>query len=46
MTGNYEGPCPPSWGASPDYELTVKAIDEKGNILEIGKKVKTYPSEK
>jgi len=46
VKGNYEGPCPPGWGTSPDYELTVKAIDEKGNILGIGKKVKTYPSEK
>ncbi len=27
VKGTYEGPCPPGWGASPNYELTVKAID-------------------
>jgi hypothetical protein len=42
VKGNYEGPCPPGRGASPDYEMTVKAIDEWGKVLGIGKMVKTY----
>ena len=46
VTGNYEGPCPPGWGASPDYELTVKALDESGKVLGMGKKIKTYPDKK
>jgi len=43
VTGTYEGPCPSGWGASPEYELTVKALDDSGKVLGIGKKIKTYP---
>jgi len=43
VKGTYEGPCPPGWGASPNYELTVKALDETGKLLGVGKKVKQYP---
>ena len=46
VTGTYEGPCPPGWGASPDYELTVTAFDESGKVLAVGKKIKTYPDKK
>lgn len=43
VTGTYEGPCPSGWGASPEYELTVKALDDSGKVLGIGKKIKAYP---
>lgn len=46
VTGTYEGPCPIGWGASPDLDLTVKALDESGKMLGIGKKIKTYPDKK
>ena len=37
----YRGPCP-SYGA-PRYELTIKALDENGNVLAFGKKTRKYP---
>ena len=39
----YKGPCP-SYG-SPRYQLTVKAIDENGKIIAIGKLTKKFPPE-
>jgi phosphatidylethanolamine-binding protein (PEBP) family uncharacterized protein len=39
----YQGPCP-SYG-SPRYQLTVKAIDENGKIIAIGKQTKKFPPE-
>jgi phosphatidylethanolamine-binding protein (PEBP) family uncharacterized protein len=39
----YKGPCP-GYG-SPRYQLTVKAIDENGKVIAIGKQTKKFPPE-
>lgn len=39
----YRGPCP-TYG-SPRYEFTVKALDENGVIVGVGKKMKRWPPE-
>ena len=41
LTNGYNGPCPP--GGSHRYEFTVEAIDEDGNIIGAGKKMKMFP---
>ena len=40
----YQGPCPVSYHP-PRYEITVKAIDENGNVIAFGKKMKKYTPE-
>ncbi len=39
----YRGPCP-SYGV-PRYELTVKAVDEGGKVVALGKKMRKWPPE-
>ena len=38
---NYEGPSP-IYGA-PRYEISVKALDSKGDVVAFGKKMKRFP---
>jgi phosphatidylethanolamine-binding protein (PEBP) family uncharacterized protein len=39
----YRGPCP-SYG-SPRYQITVKALDETGVAVALGRKTRRYPPE-
>ena len=41
---NYEGPYPPA-GNRPRYELSVKALDENGQVIAFGKKMRRFPPE-
>jgi phosphatidylethanolamine-binding protein (PEBP) family uncharacterized protein len=41
LRSGYNGPCPPS-GSHP-YQFTVKAVNEEGIIIGIGKAVKEFP---
>ena len=41
---NYEGPYPPAF-SRPRYELSVKALDENGQVIAFGKKTRRFPPE-
>jgi phosphatidylethanolamine-binding protein (PEBP) family uncharacterized protein len=41
---NYEGPYPPG-NMRPRYEISVKALDENGDIIAFGKKIRRFPPE-
>ncbi len=41
LKGAYNGPCPP--GGSHKYQFTVKAVNEAGIIIGIGKATKKFP---
>jgi len=40
--GTYNGPDPPFPDMKHNYEITVKAYDENGNVIGIGKKAKIF----
>ena len=40
----YEGPYPPG-NSRPRYEISVKAVDENGKVIALGKKMKKFPPE-
>ena len=40
----YEGPYPP-FGSNPRYEISVKALDENGNVIGFGKKMRRFSHE-
>ncbi len=42
VNGTYRGPCPLGWGLSPDFALTVKALDASGKVIGIGEKIKPH----
>lgn len=41
LKSGYNGPCPPS--GSHRYEFTVNAVDEQGQVIGAGKKMKKFP---
>lgn len=42
VKGSYNGPDPPFPSVKHSYEITVKALDEKGTVIGIGKKAKVF----
>ena len=42
VKGSYNGPDPPYPNLKHSYEITVKALDEKGTVIGIGKKAKIF----
>lgn len=42
VNGNYNGPAPWLPGMVHDYEITVKAYDENGKVIGVGKNVKKF----
>jgi hypothetical protein len=42
IKGNYNGPAPWLPDMIHDYEITVKAYDQNGKVIGVGKKVKTF----
>lgn len=42
VKGSYNGPDPPFPNMNHSYEITVKALDEKGTVIGLGKNAKVF----
>jgi len=42
VKGHYNGPDPPFPSVKHRYEITVKALDEKGTVIGIGRNAKVF----
>lgn len=42
LKGSYNGPDPPFLDMRHNYEISVKALDEKGNVIGFGKNAKVF----
>lgn len=42
VKGSYNGPDPPFPSVKHSYEITVKALDENGTVIGVGKKAKVF----